>query len=255
MDRKFPTVDELLAFILRFVQDGQHKTSTVQVPVPNQDDYVVLFGLIQRVRRLTQAYMKLRSAGMGSEGQAVARAALEHAVTAQWAYLTPRGVARLSVTLARSQRDVADQMRQFDFAKGDEWDDAYNEIMASIPKGKGLPPFHGEDGMMAELDDVKFLSLTYKLLSQVSHVSYDAATAHVTKINGEVTLKMDAEDELDHPMLYALAGFGLLASWIQARLEGDEDEVGRLEAFGQHLHVPHRLDTPLPKNRRRFPDE
>lgn len=232
------------AFLLRFIQDAKHG-ERITVPAENEREFLMLFGLVQRVRRLAQAYLRLDHAGFASEASVLIRAALEHAVTAQWAYITPGGVDRLHVTLARAQADLAGKMTGY--SKDPEWVARERQLRAAIPAGPGLPKFTGPEGIMAELDSVKFLAVSYRVLSQVGHVTHQAPLA--------IHLRTEPEANGHAEMLYALTGFCMLVAWLHARLEGDDAEVARLKETSVRLHVPWRLDTHLADDRRRFPGE
>lgn len=240
------------AFLLRFIQ-APSRRATIRVPAENKHDYLFLFGLIQRVRRLAQAYLALRRVGFANEGDILVRSALEHAVAAQWAYLAPGGMDRLHISLARAQADLASNM--IGYSSDPEWAAREKELRASIPAGRGLPKFSGRQGIMADLDSVKFLAVSYSVLSQVGHVTHQAPLDHVVEIDGIVTLRTVPEARENQEVLYALTGFCMLAAWLSARLEDDAVEILRLKDLSVQLHVPWRLDTHLPAARGRFPGE
>lgn len=247
-----PSDVAMRAFLLRFIQDQKHR-ERVKVPAGNEREFLVLFGLVQRVRRLAEAYLRLDRAGFAPEASVLLRAALEHAVTAQWAYLTPGGVDRLYVTLVRAQADLAGGMTGY--SKDPEWVTRERELRAEIPAGPGLPKFTGPKGIMAELDSVKFLAASYRVLSQVGHVTHQAHLDFVVEEEGVVRLRTEPEADAHVEMLYALTGFCMLVSWLHARLEGDDAEVVRLKELSVQLHVPWRLDTHLADDRRCYPGE
>lgn len=251
-DPALPSDEDMRVFLLRFIQDTKHR-DMVTVPNVNEREFLVLFGLTQRVRRLTQAYLRLERAGFVSEASLLVRAALEHSVTAQWAYLTPGGVDRLHVSLARAQADLARGM--VGYSKDPEWVALERNLRSSIPHGPGLPKFTGSEGIMAELDSIRFLSASYRVLSQVGHVTHQAALDFVVEEQGVVQLRTNPQVHEHEQLLYALSGFCMLVAWVHARLEADDGEVRRLQEISVRLHVPWRLDTHLPPDRRRFPDE
>src|SRR6187431_990101 len=94
---RLPSSDDLLAFILRYIQVPSRKPKYA-IESARQDEFLFLFGLTHRVRRLAQGYLRLRKGDFEVEGQILVRSALEHAVTAQWAYLTIGGLDRLKVS-------------------------------------------------------------------------------------------------------------------------------------------------------------
>lgn len=214
------------------------------------NDFLTVYGLIQRVRRLAQSYLRLRKGGFSSEGGILVRAAMEHAVTAQYAYLTPDGIERLNITLSRSHKDYAEAIAESSTKPG------IHEWAASIerPDGPGLPRFSGQ-GMMGQLDAVKFLKTTYKVLSQVGHVSHESQFDAFVEFDGKYHLTPEPEEAFTHEVLYALAGFCLMSDWVVTRLEGNEAELNLIRQLGGQLSLPWRLDTHLPVENRRFPNE
>ncbi|MET0887791.1 MAG: hypothetical protein ABWX92_15225 [Mycetocola sp.] len=241
--------EALEAFILRFLQDKSH-SEQIMVLAEYQSDFLVLFGLIHRVRRLARAYILLRKQAFTTEGEVLVRAAMEHAVTAQYAFLTVGGIERLNNTLGQAQKKYAAVIAASSpSAELDAWAAALPD-----PTGPQLPPFSGA-GIIGQLDTIKFLKTTYKVLSQTGHVSHESQTDAIIEVDGEYRLQPEPEPFFEHEVLYALTGFCLLAAWIIARLEGNTWEEARLQEFGVQLHVPWRLDTHLPAERRRFPNE
>lgn len=247
-----PPRDALLATILRFVQDAKHRQQ-LNIPVENRDNFVVLGPLVHRERRYARAFLRISHAGHEVEGRVLVRSALEHAVTAQWAYLTPGGIARLTRSQAIAQAEVAEPMTTY--SANPEWPVFASELRDSVPAGKALPKFTDAQRMMAELDSVRFLAVTYKLMSSTGHVSHETALDYFIDVDGEPHIQDDPESTFTDETLYALAGFCLLASCLLARLEDDAGEIRVVQEAGVRLHLPWRLDTHLPPARRRFPLE
>lgn len=241
-------------FILRFVQDVKHKESVV-IPGGNQTDFLLLYGLVQRVRRLVKAFMLLRRKGFESEGELLVRAALEHSVTAQWAYLTPGGVERLNKTMAKAQHDLAKGMLPYSSAPG--WVEAERQASESVPDGKGLPKFTGPQGILSEVDQTHFLRATYRVLSQVGHVTHETQLDFVSVDENSVVhlLGEPSRASFEAELLYSMTGFSMLASWVLARLEADSAELIKLRGLAVDLKVPYRLDLHMDSSRRRFPEE
>lgn len=245
-----PSDVELDSFVLRFIQDSS-RLEEVVVPVENQEEYLLLFGPIQRVRRLATAFVRLRKAGFGPEGLILLRSALEHAVTVQWFYLTVGGKERLKVALTKDQADFAKFMRDASTSAKAEWAEFELNLRARVPAGKAGPRFSG-DGMVGDLDQDSFLATTYKIFSQVGHVTHQAVLDHVVEKESGYELRQAPEFDLSRETNYALASICLLASWVQARLERNSREIEFLEDSGHRLTMPWRLDQNLPLANRRF---
>lgn len=241
----------LRTFILRYIQSfTKHERYTI--PSASNEEFIALFGLCSRVRRYAQGYLRLDKSGFGPEGTVLVRAALEHAITAQWAYCTPGGVDRLRVSMSIEQWRLAELLAQH--SSNQELRERADALAEARLPGKGMPKFTSE--IMPLLDAVSFLKQTYKVLSMAGHVTHAAALDHIVLDEEEGwSLREQPEHLFEHEVLYALAGFCMLSAWILARLEGSDEEIARLHEICQQLHVPWRLDTHLPSDQRRFPDE
>lgn len=239
--------------MLRFLQDKEHADG-IRVLDEYGWDFRVLGGLIERVRRAARAYLILEKQGFAAEGRALVRSALEHAVTMQWAYLTPDGIDRLEVRLLQARVDYANRSRDVDDA---EWYDLIARLEAEIPHksdgstSRGMPRFTGRESVLASLDATGYLQRAYAVLSRAGHVTDQAVTDYFVEDGGIVAVASAPSDVYDIDVFHTLATACCLAAWVLARLEGD----GRgLElAMGQSLLW--RLDTHLPAERRRFPTE
>lgn len=246
---RLPTSDALLAFILRYIQVPSRKHE-FKVDTQRQDEFLFLFGLTHRVRRLAQAYLRLRKGDFEVEGQILVRSALEHAVTAQWAYLTRGGIERLKVSGTTDQYTFVKLLAEYssDPAAPQQVEDFKDRVL----KGPGLPNF---TEMIKQLDNNGFLRTTYKVLSQVVHVTHQATLdALDSDESGDVTLKLKPGADIGHETLYTLASACMLSAWIVADLEGIADEFSRLKSFSEQLSIPYRLDASLSAEARRFDD-
>jgi len=245
-----PAVDPLKVFVLRFIQNGKSSSSFPVAP-GQRDDFSALFGLIQRVRRLAQAYVRLSADGFGVEAEILVRAALEHAITAQWAYLTIGGVDRLRV--AGSQHNFTLMQTIYRYSNNPERDAIVAEAKAAVIAGPGLPKI---TQIVKELDvENGFLTQTYKVLSQVTHVTDRAQLDAFDLVGDTVVVRAAPADDAAHPVLYALASACMLSGWILADLTGDEDELEYLKEASWELTLPARMDFRLPPDRRRFEDD
>lgn len=250
---KLPPSDQLLSFLVRYVQDAKRGES-IDVPFGNRDDYLILFGLFQRTRRFAAAYLRLHKKGFQIEGIPIVRAALEHAVTAQWCYLTIDGISRLNSSMVQDQINFAVAMKMYSPSKADEWDQYEKEARNSRPDGRGIPPFSGK-GLINQIDSESFLASSYKVFSQVTHVSSWASIDHVSLVEDKYVLRKEPVFEIGEEILYTLAVVCMLAAWVQAHLEEDTQELRILEETSKELSLPCRLDFNLDSKDRRFPGE
>jgi hypothetical protein len=231
----------MLGFILRFIQDG-NRGDDVTVKREFHGDFIVLFGIVQRVRRLSRAWVRLEKAGFGTEARMLVRAALEHAVTAQWVFYTVGGVDRMRHSSARDQfnlaRDTGATAQQL------------RDLENAIPAGPGMPAW-GQ--IVTDIDDpTRFINQSYRVLSQIVHVTHSTILDGLeVDEKGEISIRMEPEPAVEQEVLYALTGACLLAAWLLAVMSGDTSQQQRLRERGVELHMPWRLDHHLPERRRR----
>lgn len=237
-----PDRDHLKGFILRFLQQ-ENRGDEVSVANPFQEDFILLFGLLQRVRHLARCHLALSKDGYGSVGRVLVRAALEHSVTAQWAFFTEGGVQRLKVAIGQDQRDLAIAIEAKD-------QDYLRRLEAAIPAGKGMPKW---TDIVRDCDDsTRFVAQSYKVLSQAAHVTHSATVDAISMgESGELSLVLRPEDELEHQVLYALAGCCMLSAWLFAVLGDDQEEQRRLISVSSSLFLPWTIAHNLPAARRR----
>lgn len=247
---RLPSQDNLLKFILRFVQEP--KVRDRYVPADGMDeDFLLLFGLVHRVRRLAQSYLRLRKAGFENEGQILVRSALEHAVTAQWAHLAEGGLQRFRVSMTWDQYTLAKLVSEG--SSDPAVADVVARYAADTLEGAKLPRV---TEIFKILDNNFFLRSTYKVLSQVTHVTHQATLDAIDQTDdGEMVLQLQPRSAGDHEVLYALASCCLMSGWVIAHIEGSKDEMSRLQQFSAHLSMPFRLDAALPLEERRFKDQ
>lgn len=252
--RALPGKKELLPWVTRYVLDRDH-ADEIRVRNESAWDFRVLGGLLERVRRAAHAYLVLDQRGFAVEGRFMVRSAIEHAVTAQWAYLTPDGIDRLEVKMVQARLDYAKQSRD---VNDPEWAEVIAGIEAQFPttgdgiRKPGVPKFTGAGQMLAIMDTTGYLQRAYAVLSRVGHVSDQAVSDYfVTEPDGTVVVTSAPAEDFDLEVFHTLATCCALAAWVRARLEGDEKGMELASTQG----LLYRLDTHLAPTQRRFPDE
>lgn len=249
-EERMPKVDDLLAFILNYIQIPARRTE-FKVASEKQREFLLLFGLTHRVRRLAQSFLRLRKDGFDVEGQILLRSALEHAVTAQWAYLAKGGMSQLQVSASKDQYSLVKLIGHY--STDPNMPTVVNHFAERVESGAQLPTV---TELMKQLDNNGFLRTSYKVLSQVTHVTHQSSLdALDTDAGGNITLRLEPENEFAHQSLYVLASCCLLSAWIVAHLEDDSDEIARLLEVGTLLAMPCRLDGSLPNEVRRFDND
>lgn len=251
---QLPDRDSLSPWMIRYLQDRDHANG-IEVRQESAWDFHVLGGILERVRRATKAYLVLEKRGYGVEGRFLVRSAIEHAVTAQWAYLTRDGIDRLQVMMVLARRSYANTARD----DGDpRWSDVMTEIERQIPRNpdgsqkRGMPKFTGRDGVLAMMDATGYLRRGYTVLSRAGHPTDQAVTDYFA-MEEDGTMAIADRPAEDHaaPVFHTLATCGVLSAWVLARLEGDARGMELAASQG----LLYRLDTHLEPADRRFPDE
>lgn len=252
--RALPSREELLPWVTRYVLDRDHEDE-IRVRDESAWEFRVLGGVLERVRRAAHAYLVLDQRGFAVEGRFVVRSAIEHAVTAQWAYLTRDGMDRLQVKMVQARLDYAEQHRD---PADPEWDGIIANIEAQFPLTKhggrkpGTPKFSGKQGMLAMMDTTGYLQRAYAVLSRVGHVSDQAVTDYfVPEPDGSIAVTSAPAEEFDLEVFHTIATCCALAAWVRARLEGDERGI----ELASSQRLLYRLDTHLDPTMRRFPEE
>jgi len=156
------------------------------VPESQGNEFLLLFGLAARTVKYSDAYLLLTRSNFESQATPLARAALEHAVTLQWAYLIDGGVDRFRVEIAHDR--VAHYSTLAAWMNSDELK-ARVAGLGLPPRGKRMPPFLN---MLRELDEGRFLETSYHVLSQELHMTHAAVTSFLTTSEGEpMSLALD----------------------------------------------------------------
>lgn len=248
-----PSRNAVLPWVRRYIEDERH-SGGIQIAHEYSWDFRVLGGLLERVRRAAEAYLLLERDGFAAEGRPLVRSALEHAVIAQWAFLTPSGVDRLEVGILRSRIDYAKRTRDDD---DPEWDDMITRMQQRIPLGadgrirRGMPKFSGRDSILSTVDHTRYLRRAYAVLSRAGHVTDQAVTDYFVSDGDTTAVAATPADTYDLDVFHTLATCCCLAGWLQARLEGDVHE----QNLATRQRLLWRLDTHLAREQRRFPDE
>ncbi|WP_156366323.1 DUF5677 domain-containing protein [Microbacterium sp. No. 7] len=132
------------------------------------DEFLLLYGLIARTFRYSNAYLTLVEAEMEGEAVPLAPAALEHAVTLQWVFVVDGGVSKYRNSVAHDR--VEHYTKLAEWLDNDEFRDALAEL-EPLPGGSRLGKFMA---MVRDFDQGTFLETTYHVLSQHVHVTHSA---------------------------------------------------------------------------------
>ncbi|QSZ52764.1 hypothetical protein RI444_18330 [Paenarthrobacter sp. AT5] len=85
-----PAIEQWLGFIEER-EHRLHDADSFEVAAEHQVEFQTVYGICAQAIRYAGAYVVLHRAGRSREAVAVARQALEHALTAQWAHFDEKG--------------------------------------------------------------------------------------------------------------------------------------------------------------------
>jgi hypothetical protein len=244
MDAEQPSVEALTSFIEETVTRLRDREE-FQVKREQANEFLLLFGACARTIRYADAYLTLARTGFSSEGVPLARAALEHAVTAQWVYILKDGVDRFRVDTAHGHKGHYDNLAQW--LKNDE---LATEVakMPPLPTGKRMPPFMA---LLRELDKDKFLESSYHILSQQVHVSHSTVFSFLECADDGYHVKYDQQNPYEYQTVYVMAVSCMLARWVIAKLTDDNADLTHLDAESDELILPMTLEDEVPVDKRR----
>lgn len=222
--------------------------SEFTVSTVHSDEFLLLYGLIARTFRYSDAHLTLVDMGMEGESVPLARAALEHAVTLQWIFVVDGGVTKFRNSIAHDRNDHYGNLASW--MDNDELRQAVQKL-DSPPEGKRLGSFMS---MLRELDHKNFLEMNYHLLSQQVHVTHSAVTSFLMQGDAdELHILYEREYPYRYQAIYVCAIACMLARWVLARLTSDETLLGKLDGISDDLLLPMQLadNIALPLKRRK----
>jgi hypothetical protein len=215
----------------------------------------MLYGICVRARRQVEAFVVLDQSGYRGEGSFLLRAALEHAVTAQWVYATVGGYEQFEVAAIRARNSYWEMFSDQDDPEIQKNVAYAREAAENVADQTGLPSRFTKD-LLGRLDSNNYLTRTYRLLSQSGHVTHQAFEA-IFSVGEDGNPQFSNVPEQDTPetgMWYFAAICCMLTDWVLVHVADDTDAMKEVERWADVLEMPFRLDWDLPDNERRFPD-
>lgn len=244
LEPKQPSVEALTNFIEESVA-GLKDKDEFTVKREQANEFLLLFGACARTIRYADAYLTLARSGFSAEAVPLARAALEHAITAQWVFILKGGVDRFRVDTAHGHKEHYDTLATW--LKHEELA-AEVAAMPALPTGKRMPKF---TQMMRELDKDKFLETSYHILSQQVHVSHSTVFSFLDWDDDTYTVKYDQQNPYEYQTAYVAAVSCMLVRWVIAKLTNDEEELAHLDTSSDELILPMTLEDEVPLDKRR----
>ncbi|WP_315092847.1 DUF5677 domain-containing protein [uncultured Cellulomonas sp.] len=210
----------------------------IRVPVENDRLFLTVYSVCRQAIRYAEAYSATAASGFEHEAVPLVRAAFEHAVTAQWVYLTPGGHALLSAGVRASMHDF--QVRFAQRAGDHVWMDHLE--LSTPPKVHGRPNF---GKMMRAVDHEEFLELIYSLLSQATHVTFRSVTGYLDGSSEQFELLPErrVSAEVNYQVLHAAAMSSLLALSVLAHVIDDPQLLDLVSRRSDELMLPWLLES------------
>lgn len=237
--------EEALTDWIRTCVSGLRDANGFTVEKAHSDEFLLLYGLIARTFRYSDAYLTLVDAGMEGEAVPLARAALEHAITLQWIFVIDGGVKKYRNSVAHDRVEHYGKLAEW--LDNEELRQALTEL-DPLPEGSRLGKFMD---MVRDLDHGTFLETTYHVLSQHVHVTHSAVTSFLQPGEDELHILYEQEYAYRYQATYACAIACMLARWVLARLTDDSALLEELDRVSDGLQLPMELAQQVRPPRKR----
>lgn len=220
-------VDRLLLF--------SRSQTELEVDSSRQLAVELLYGLSTGAQAQVMSALLLIDGGLELAARANARAALELAVTAQWAHLTPGGLERLHEGLCQAGYDLHKSTAPY---MSHPLPTEVLTIIEDWRNAKGLPSFK-ERRLVFEPHD-GLIGYLYKFTSQSVHVTPAIVAGYIETSDRTPTptLLMDTKDEFVVLTLQTLAISAALAIGLTEEIRAGRPHFAHIEAIADRMGVP-----------------
>lgn len=235
--RPKPTDDQLTGWIIR---SGQLLRATdMTIRAEHKTRFTLLYGLCAQAIRHAESFAILAQRGHAREGGALARCALEYAVSAQYVLLTPAAVERLQHRVRREMKNYFENMA--------DWygmPELVDELKGQPEPDPGIIWPNFTNTMVPSLDREHFLRASYASLSRVVHVTDDSVLSFLDEDSSPagVALRLEPRDGNHYAARYVAAASAMLALSVLADHLEKEDLLRRLDGISDELWLPMFLD-------------
>jgi len=224
LEQKIPPVEELLAFIEE--QEARLLGRAYDIKGTDAGEFQAIYGVCAQAIRYSAAFATLHRAGRPREAVVLARQAIEHAVTAQWARFTEGGLEKLVATLQATHIDFYSKMSAW--LENTQLIDAVEAETERLGRlGKGMPPV--ADRLRA-VDQSQMLEMVYKQQSPY-----------------EMTLVPVPDDPHGVNTTYVAAMAAMFAAWLIEDLIVGKPGMLRLDQQSDQLLLPINVETSIPR--------
>lgn len=227
-----PTIEAWLTFI-EARERKLHEAESFEIAEADQQEFQAIYGLCAQAIRYAGAYSVLYRAGRAREGVAVARQALEHALTAQWAHFHESGLERLVDSYRHSHERAFKIVTKYLNTPQDEID----AILASIG-GKGKRHLRVTQ-MINEIDFDTMFKAAYTQQSQIVHVTSETVTAFLDLDDeNQFVLLSEAPDPNERQTVHFTAMATMFSSWLLEFLRVGKPDLAELDRLSDELVLP-----------------
>lgn len=221
---------------LRFIEERErrlHDADQFEVAEEHQVEFQTVYSICVQAIRYAGAYVVLHRAGRSREAVAVARQALEHALTAQWAHFDETGPDQLIEGYHHSRQRALRAVMEYLDAPQEEIDTALGST-ASV--GKRLLRV---TKMIEKIDFGTTFMTAYTQQSQIVHVTSETVTAflHLDDEDNFIVLS-EANDPNELLTAHHTAMATMFASWVLESLRVDTPGLAELDRLSDKLNLP-----------------
>lgn len=192
-----------------------------------------MYGICAQAIRYAGAFVVLYRAGRSREAVAVARQALEHALTAQWAHFDESGPDQLIDGYNHTRHRELQAVTEYLNMPQDEIDAALDSMTS---KGKRLLRV---TDMINQIDYNATFRTAYMQQSQIVHVTGATVTAFLD-LNDEkqFMIRSEAADPYERQTVHFTAMATMFASWVLESLRVDTPGLAELDHLSDELALP-----------------
>lgn len=221
---------------LRFIEQQErwlHELDSFEVAEEHQLEFQAVYGICAQAIRYAGAYVVLYRAGRSREAVAVARQALEHALTAQWAHFEETGPAQLVQGYHHTHKRTITKIAAFLNWSKNEVDDV---LRSTEEDGKQLLRV---TSLIQEVDYNEVFATQYLKQSQIVHVTSETVTAFLDLDEEKnFTVLSEAIDPDERQTAHFTAMSAMFASWVLESLRVDPTSLSNLDRLSDELALP-----------------
>lgn len=227
-----PAIEQWLGFIEER-ERRLHDADSFEVAAKHQVEFQTVYGICAQAIRFAGAYVVLHRAGRSREAVAVARQALEHALTAQWAHFDENGPDQLIDGYHHSRRRMFEAVTEYLNTPQDETDAA---LESTPSKGKRMLRV---SEMIEQVDYNATFKTAYMQQSQIVHVTGETLTAFLDLDDEkQFIILSEAVDPYERQTAHFTAMATMFASWVLESLRVDTPGLAELDQLSDELALP-----------------